>query len=312
MLDIKKLSRRLTAWLSDGAMHNGEQQPLTHVRLMHVTDHGDVPVQGWPISEKTNVDIVTRDMREVAAGDAEGYKGEEQQYYFAAFFGDASPESLGYGARMTFKMFIPADANEENQQITGSESVTPKGMLAANQGHLRDVMRITFGPIDSNTRSMQREIEQLREENAQLRSESYKVIELQQNLMNQETQRRLEERKYAFWEQKKEEVAGIILPLLPAAIGQLIKALGAKDVEVSGGMSPEVIAFREFLKQLDNDQWDALIGNPERGITGILKGPQAFMFKGAMKKFMDMDTESEEKVQERLREITGERKGDAP
>lgn len=302
-LDSKQLSRRLTAWIGNGARHNGVQQPCTHVRLMHATDQGDKPVQGWDVDDKTHIDAMVREMRDVAEGDAGGYRGEEQQYYFAAFFGDASPESLGYGARMTFKMYVAPDVNEENQQITGSESVSPKGMLATNQSHLRDVMRITFGPIDSNTRSMQREIEQLREENAQLRSESYKVIELQQNLMNQETQRRIEERRYAFWEQKKEEVAGIILPILPAAIGELLQKLGQKDVKIEGGMSPEVVAFREFLKQLDNDQWDALVGNPERGVTGILKGPQAFMFKGALKKFMDMDKESESQVQERLRSL---------
>lgn len=296
-LNRTDLLKRIRRWKRDGKKIDGVDQPLTYLQILHVHDAGQAPVDGFGVTADTELEILVKEVIEAVETDAAGHRGETQKYYLCAYYGEMSPESLAYSNRYPISIFRAPDVNEENQEITGGD-VSPKGLLASNQRHLERVMQMTLGPIETNNRSLQRQVETLTEENEKLRSKVSEYIEWYETTRTQDKIREIEERKYAFWEEKKEQIAMVLLPALPAIIGALIKKPNAAP-------SPELIAAREVFKTIKPEQWDALVGNPEKGQKGILSMQQSIFFQATMKQFMEAEDKEEEAIAERRKKIGG-------
>lgn len=305
MLDRKALLKKVRKWVQEGKKVDGEDQPLTYLQLIHQNEGSGSPVDGWDIkADGPGLEELTREMAETAEGDASGHGEGVQQYYFAAYFGNASPESLGYGARYPFRIYRAPDVNEANQEITGSESATPRGMLQGNQRHLERMVQLFAGPIEANNRSLQRQVEQLTDEVGVWRDKYMGIIDWYEQARAAQREDEDAKRRYAYWEQKKEQIAGIIMPLLPAIIGALLK-------RKNEGPSPELIAVKEWFKTIQGPQWDALVlGNPEKGVEPILTPGQQLFFQAAMKQFMEMEDADEAAVRARMGEGETKKKED--
>lgn len=295
--DRKALIKRIRRWQTSGKKIDGTDQPLTYLQLLHLGEHGQSPVDGWPINEDTELELTVRDVSETIEGDAGGHKGSEQTYYLCAYFGDMSPESMAYGARFPINILRVPDVALENAEIAG-DNVSPRGQLANNQRHLERVMQLTLNPMQENQRMLLKVNQELSEENTKLRQELSSMRDWYETSRTQEHLRQISERKWAFWEEKKEQIASAILPLLPAIIAQLIKR---PDI----APAPETTAVREFFKQIDGDQWDALIGDPATGKRGILSPTQSIMFQAAMKQFMSEEDKEEKNIDERRKKLKG-------
>lgn len=291
MLDRKDILKRLRKWMAEGKRAEGKIQPLSAIRLLHLNaESGERPIESWDIDHETQPEELVNDLVSTSDNDSDGHKGDgTQRYAFIAHFG----ESGAWTASYKFSIYKAPDMGEEGAEM-GSDAGTQKGMLVSAHRHIEQLIKVAVQSADMQITKLIRQVEQRDNRIKELESERDSVWEAQQELMDRTHQRAIEDRKQAFWEQQKENIAGLLLPMIPIVLAALTK----KDIK--GEISPEMLALKEFFKTLKPEQLDALFGDPQTGQQGIFDPRQAMVMRIAIQQAIDMEDKKEADVQQRM------------
>jgi len=294
MLDRKDLLRRIRKWMAEGKKAEGKIQPLTAIRLLHSNaESGERPIESWDVDETTHPEELVNELLSTADGDSDSHKGDgTQRYAFIAHFGDAG----AWTATFKFNIYKAPDAGEEGAEMS-TDAGTQKGLLVTAHKHIEQTLRISVGSSETQHRFLIRQLEMKDARIEKLESERDAVWEAQQDLMDRTHQRARDDRKQAFWEQKKEEITSILFPMLP----MLFAIVFRKKVPGDNSVAPEMVALKEFLKTFKEDQLKALFdGSPQEGVAPIFSPQQAMFMRMAIQQAVESEDKSEDDVRKRM------------
>lgn len=250
MVERRRLLAKLRQWILGG--HKDENCRV--IALMHLESEGrSKPVRTWDIIQgETNIDILASEVQDEAEQDAAGI-GDEQKYMVAAYFGDASVGTNAYGGRYAFKINAPPSFDDNGEAgITSSESVTTPKAFAAMAGKFSNEMfRLVIPWANETMRMQQRMIERLEAQNVEMMKDRERMVVLQEKLLSQHHKRQLQTRKVIYWENKKDQLANLLFPMLPV----VLNGVAGKQL-VPTQRTQETVTIEQFMQ--------VMMTNPEK------------------------------------------------
>lgn len=250
MIDRRKVLIKVRGWVLQGKkVGKGEPLPCNALVLRHVSSEGRPKlVDSWEVEEATDVEQLVSAVIDAAEEDASN-AGDTNQYVLEAYFGDAASTAVSagnYGAMMRLRINAPPNFEESDDGSGSSEMVTTPKAFAAMVGRFaNDFAKINIPWNNEMMRMQQRIIQQQNETIEKMSRERERMVILQEKLLNQNHRRALQLRKVMFWERQKEEIAGILFPMLPTVISAIAgKQLGPAKTSVEG------VSFEQFFKRL--------------------------------------------------------------
>ncbi len=231
----------LRRWILGGGSKKNSGSDCKVLQLVHKDGDGHLkPVGTWEIGTDVDFDELATTIIDSATRDA--VDGEEEELYILhAYFGEARPGSAGYGERHRFKIF-GTPKFEEGMDVSSSSSslTTPKQMTAAMGKMMLDHHKLTVPWANQLMLQYQRQVDTLQSRVISLEAQVQRGFIIQERLVSRQHERQLRLRKVIFWEKQKEEMAGIVIPMIPT----LFNAMAGKQLA-----APRKTDYTEALKQ---------------------------------------------------------------
>lgn len=253
MIDRVRLLKRVRGWVDNG--FRGVDCKLLVLRHVDAEARTKM-VHSWDIAADTDVNSLVTEIISTVNDDAEGL-GETQAYELNAFFGEASETAAAFGGRFTMTVEGQRSFDVGGDETLGSsESVTTPKAFAAMAGKFAiDVMRTNIPWNNEMMRMQQNIISQQKAQIDELMEERRKNVILHEKLMSQQHKRQMQLRKIMFWEKQKEEMAGILFPMLPV----LLSGLAGRPM-LPTARTEETVTFEQFVESIKDEQLVALQG----------------------------------------------------
>lgn len=223
------------------------------ITLTHLEGEGrSKPVGAWDVKgSDANFDGLANEIIASAQEDAEGI-GDTQKYLLGFYFDGEVPGSTGYGARLPFTITAPPtfDASDVEAGIVGSESMAgSKAQSAQAMKFAIDLFRHVV-PWSNQIMMQQQQMIQRMEAQANEHHDQQKgMMILNEKLLSRHHRRQLETRKLIKHEQRKDEMAQMIMPLIPVVIASLAGKPGAAP-QLPGPAAEATYTFDQFVRSL--------------------------------------------------------------
>lgn len=228
------------------------------ITLQHLEGDGkSKPVGAWDVKDgaEINFDSLANEIITSATEDAEGIGGT-QKYVLLFFFGEQAPGTSAYGARLPFTVtvaptFDPGDA--EAGIVSSEEIANPKMMTAQAMKFAVDLFRHVVPWSNQIMAQQQQMIQRMEAQANEHNDQQRKLMVLTEKLLSRHHRRQLETRKLIKHEQRKDEMAQMLMPLIPVVIASLAGKPGAAPAALPGAASKAVHTFDQFVKSLAAD-----------------------------------------------------------
>lgn len=227
------------------------------ITLTHLEGEGrSKPVGAWDVKGvDVNFDALVNEIIDAATTDAEGI-GDTQRYLLGFYFDDQVPGSSSYGARLPFTVTVAPtfDAGDAEAGIVSSDTIGNSKMQAATAMKFAvDLFRHVI-PWSNQIMAQQQQMIQRMEAQANEHSEQQKrMMVLNEKLLSRHHRRQLETRKLVTHERRKDEMAQMIMPLIPVVVAALAGKPGAAPAALPGPGAEAVYTFDQFVKSLAAD-----------------------------------------------------------
>lgn len=237
MINRGQLLGKLRQWILGGS----KTEDCKYLHLVHKDGDGNLkPVDGWEIEGDVDFDALATEITNAITGDAADAE-EEEEYFLHAYFGDARPGSAGYGKRHRMKVYGTPKFDEGMDVASSSSNLTsPKQITGMATRMMLDLHKLTVPWANQMMLSYQRQIDSLQADNDKLRDQVRKGHIIQERLISRNHERHLRLRKVIFWEKQKEELAGIVVPMIPT----MFSALAGKQLA-----APRATSYTEALQR---------------------------------------------------------------
>lgn len=241
------------------------------ITLTHLEGEGkSKPVGAWDVKgADVNYDGLVNEIVAAATEDAEGI-GDTQRYLLGFYFDGQVPGSASYGARLPITVTVAPtfDPGDMEAGIVGSESIgSPKAQAAQAMKFAIDLFRHVVPWSNQIMQQQQQMIQRMEAQANEHNEQQKKMMILNEKLLSRHHRRQLETRKLIKHEQRKDEMASMIMPLIPVVVASLAGKPGAAP-QLSGPGAEATYTFDQFVR--------ALMAEPHRlaGLQSKLKPQQ--------------------------------------
>lgn len=231
------------------------------ITLSHLEGEGrSKPVGAWDVNAAdVNFDGLVNEIIASATEDAEGI-GDSQKYLIGFYFKDQVPGSTGYGARLPFTVTVAPtfDPGDAEAGIVGSDTMgSPKAQAAQAMKFAIDLFRHVVPWSNQIMQQQQQMIQRMEAQANEHHDQQKKMMVLNEKLLSRHHRRQLKTRKLVKHEQRKDEMASMIMPLIPVVIASLAGKPGAAP-GLPGPAAEATYTFDQFARSLDPEQLGAL------------------------------------------------------
>jgi hypothetical protein len=225
-----------------------EKVVLRHLNIERKNqgDVGTFPVRLEEGAEDEIQPLVTQ-IADAAQSDANDLKSGVQTYAIYAYF----TLDKSYSVR---KIFRVSAEEEMERDAMPTEQPTEKGLVAQTMRHLEAVMRHSTISSNMQLQTMQRENARLSEMNERFSQQQIDFLVLMQDLMNDATKRRLDERREEAGLAMKSEALEKLNALAPV----IINRIAGKPILPEPDKS--FMLMSALLENLSDDQQQKLMG----------------------------------------------------
>lgn len=223
------------------------------ITLMHLEGEGrSKPVSAWDVKDSNiNFDSLVNEIIDAATADAEGI-GDTQKYLIGFYFDNQVPGSTSYGARLPFTVTVAPvfDAGDAEAGIVSSDTIGNSKMQAATAMKFAvDLFRHVIPWSNQIMAQQQQMIQRMEAQANEHHEQQRKLMVLNEKLLSRHHRRQLETRKMIKHEQRKDEMVGMVMPLIPVVVAALAGKPGAAP-QLPGAGAEAVYTFDQFVKSL--------------------------------------------------------------
>lgn len=219
-----RIERELTPWVRQHVAFPDRAHGRCHqVKLRHLNVNrevqGDVAAIQVKLDEGGEEDAITPILHQIADAaqrDADDINQGVQTYAIYAYY----TADKNYAVRKMFRVASSAEA-EMDRNLNPSEPANDRGLVAQSMRHVEALMRHMTVVTSMQFQSLTRENTRLSEMNERFAGQQIDLMTLYQDMMNQATTRRLQEKKEEATLAMKEEALAKLSALVPVVINRI-------------------------------------------------------------------------------------------
>jgi hypothetical protein len=243
---------RVRGWILSG--NESAKEPCKAICLFHFATKGQ-PIETWLIESDSDPDVLVSSFIDAAEQDAAGIGGT-QRFMICAYFANSRPGVDTWGARLPFIVHAPPTMQTgmgSDDPFESFEDITsPKALAAATGRMMLDHQRLVVPWANEQMRMAQRMIDSLQKQVETLSANHQRMVILQEKLLSRHHERQMKLKKLIMWEKRKDEIAGIIMPMMgPVLMGILS---GGKPGQLPPATpTEETSTFEDFIRAVKDD-----------------------------------------------------------